>query len=331
MKIGIYSLGNGKYQVSHLNAEGKRVRYKFNSYREANTYANQVKNIRPSASNEDSSRKLSDLMQIYLELNPDSPLKNRSTDLFKSFIKYFGHLSCSDLNKPICNYWLQQVKITFDYSSRTLRTCKYTYSKFFEYLAQNGFIEKNYMAEVYVKLGTRKKNREFLSEQQILKILEGFERFSKQVCYPVIYFLLHTGCKIGEALNVKWENLDLEAGTVYFPATASANGRLINLSPRLLEFFKQHPRIGEHVFLNEQAEPWSVSTFYRRMKNDRTAIDLGHDWDAFTFRHTFAYHFLRKGKTLQQLQVVLGHRNIQQTIQFYGDIVSELEQKSSPY
>lgn len=67
------------------------------------------------------------------------------------------------------------------------------------------------------------------------------------------------------------------------------------------------------------------------MRDDRSAIDLGNDWDSFTFRHTFAYHFLRRGKTLQQLQVVLGHRNIQQTINFYGDIISREDQKSSPY
>ena len=56
------------------------------------------------------------------------------------------------------------------------------------------------------------------------------------------------------------------------------------------------------------------------MAEDRASINLNRHWDSFTFRHTFAYHFLRKGKTLQQLQVVLGHRHIAQTIQRYGDI-----------
>lgn len=187
------------------------------------------------------------------------------------------------------------------------------------------------MAEVYVRLGTRKKSREFLSESQLVQILAGLEKFSKAACYPVIYFLLHTGCKIGEALKIKWDDINFDQGTVCFPATSSANGRIINLSPKLLEYLKLHPQVTDYVFLNEQAEQWTVCGFYRRMKNDRTAIDLDFDWDSFTFRHTFAYHFLRKGRTLQQLQVVLGHRNIQQTIDFYGDIVSRDEQRSSPY
>lgn len=331
MKIGFYNLGNGKYQVSHLNAEGKRVRHKFKSYRDANTYANQVKNAKPVTKENNANRQISELLQMYLELNPNSSLKSRSADLFNHFVNYFGHLNCDDLNKPICDHWLQQVKLTFDYSSRTLRTCKYTYNKFFEYLTVNEFIEKNYLSDVYIRLGTRKKNREFLSEQQLIKILDGLQRFSKTICYPVIYFLLHTGCKISEALKVKWDHINFDDGTVYFPVTPNANGRLIHLSPKLLDFLKQHPKITEHVFLTEAAEPWTVNGFYKSMRNVRTAIDLGNDWDSFTFRHTFAYHFLRKGKTLQQLQVVLGHRNIQQTIDFYGDIVSREDQKSSPY
>lgn len=331
MKIGIYSLGNGKYQVSHLNADGKRVRHKFKSYRDAKVYASQATKQTTQPTSEKSTRKIASLLKEFLELHPESQLNRRSINLYKSFVQYFGNISCSELNKTLCDHWLQQVKVTFDYSSRTLRVCKYAYSAFFKYLLEQGYIESNYMAEVYIKLGTRKKNREFLSEQQLIKILTGFERFSKTASYPVIYFLLHTGCKIGEALKVKWDDINFDEGTVCFPVTSKANGRVINLSPRLLDYLKQHPRVTECVFLNEQAEPWNVNSFYKRMRDDRTAMDLGNDWDAFTFRHTFAYHFLRRGKTLQQLQVVLGHRNIQQTIDFYGDIVSRDEQKSSPY
>lgn len=73
------------------------------------------------------------------------------------------------------------------------------------------------------------KQRVFLSEPELIEILNGLKKFNLTQTYPVIYFLIHTGCKIGEALKLKWEHLDFEAGTVCFHRTASSNARVLNL------------------------------------------------------------------------------------------------------
>ena len=111
MKVGIYNLTDGRYQVSHLNSDGKRIRHKFNNYRDAKTYANQVGRIKPKL-NTDCSKSIAELLQEYLVRNPDSPIKKRSLELFESFVKYFGHLHCGDLNKPICNHWIESLVLS---------------------------------------------------------------------------------------------------------------------------------------------------------------------------------------------------------------------------
>jgi site-specific recombinase XerD len=105
-----------------------------------------------------------------------------------------------------------------------------------------------------------------------------------------------------------------------FPRTAVANARTINLSSRIFEFLQSHPKIAVNVFLNGKGRAWTGKTYYRAMVIDRNAIGHSRHWDCFSFRHSFAYHFLRSGKTLHQLQVVIGHRHIEDTIRAYGDI-----------
>ncbi len=108
-----------------------------------------------------------------------------------------------------------------------------------------------------------------------------------------------------------------------FHRTASSNARVLNLSVHILSFLQSYPRITDNVFLNDQGEVWTTTSYYKHMAEDRTAIDLNRHWDSFSFRRSFAYHFLKTGKTLHQLQVVLGHRHIAKTIGSYGDIVSD--------
>lgn len=321
MKIGVYKLKNGNFQVSHKELAGNRVRKRFSSYREVVAYTRKVQIISAEPVLLVSPKTIAELAQDYIEMNPESNLRKRSGILFDSFINYFGTLHCHELNKAICSHWIEYVKTEMNYSSRTLRVCKYTYSRFFEDLCHQRLIEKNYLGEVYIKMGTRVRHRVFLSESELMEILEGLKQLGPTGTYPVCYFQLHTGCKAREALRLQWSDLNLEKGTVNFPRTLNANARSVNLSPLILNYLRSYPQIYDHVFLNENGEAWQQRAFYKCIVEDRNAIGLERHWDSFSFRHSFAYHFLKSGKTLQQLQLVIGHRQIGQTIQTYGDIV----------
>lgn len=322
MKVGLYKRENGSYQVSHRTFDGKRIRKQFKTLRAAKIYATKSANtdsteITPA----ESSKTVTALFEEYLIHKPESKLKSRSIKVLESFKSYFQNIHCQDLNKVICAHWLESVRQQFNYSSRTMRAVKYAYGKFFKDLMDRSLITRNYLADIPVRLGTRMKNRVFLSESELIEILNGLKRLSPETIYPVVYFLIHTGCKSSEALALKWSDLNLEAGTVSFPRTATANARTLNLSRQILDLLRNHPKKADHVFLNAQGCPWKVKSYYRAMVIDRDAISHPRHWDSFTFRHSFAYHFLRSGKTLHQLQVVIGHRNIADTIIAYGDII----------
>ena len=99
----------------------------------------------------------------------------------------------------------------------------------------------------------------------------------------------------------------------------------------LIEQMKSLPRRADQVFIREDGEPWTIVSYYRKFTRVRTKIAFKRKFDSYAFRHTFAYHFLRKGGTITQLQALLGHRGIDMTVFMYGSVVAAKAEKTTPY
>lgn len=145
------------------------------------------------------------------------------------------------------------------------------------------------------------------------------------------YFLTHTAVHLGEALKLTWSQIDFEKATASLPATGHANDRTLPLNPKLLDLLKSLPRYSDFVFNRSTRDPWSVVSYYRRFSKVRQQIAFRRHFDSYAFRHTFAYHFIRKGGTMSQLQVQLGHRGIDMTMYMYGGIIPKSIEKTTPY
>lgn len=132
-------------------------------------------------------------------------------------------------------------------------------------------------------------------------------------------------------MKLKWRQLDLDGATVSLPASGATSDRKLNLPAKLVDMLKVLPRRSEFVFTREDGDAWTVPSYYRKFAKVRDMIAFTRNFDSFAFRHTFAYHFLRKGGTLNQLQVLLGHRGIDMAILMYGGIAAKNTEKTTPY
>jgi len=168
--------------------------------------------------------------------------------------------------------------------------------------------------------------------------------------HAFVLFLLTTGLRIGEALDLRWRDLDLEMGTVHVrrgkggkertalmdPRAAHVMGRLNDLGQmRPLSAVDHVPGIeawgddthktfGEDdpVFCGsrplEQMPKCNANNVARKISKRYT----GKEYTAHCFRHTFCTRFLRHGKTLQDLQTLMelaGHSSME-TTQGYLDL-----------
>lgn len=334
MEISIYQLQTGKYQASYFDPVlNRRKRAKFKYFNDAKAFKKnilaQFKTANPETK---SSTPIRELVRLYQEKNPKAPMFARSPDAFASFASQFGSMPVGEINKMHLSQWLEKIQKEKDYSPSTLLHLKYCFTPFFDFLCSLRVIDKNPMSQVRLnRYGHRRTERIYFSENEFIEVLDKLKSASPEEIYPVSYFLAHTAVHLGEALKLTWDRVDFEKSTASFPATGSANDRTLSLPIKLVEFLKSLPRNNEFVFTRADKKPWSVVSYYRRFSKIRAKIGFKKHFDSYAFRHTFAYHFIRKGGTMSQLQAILGHRGIDMTNEMYGEIIPKNIEKTTPY
>ena len=121
--------------------------------------------------------------------------------------------------------------------------------------------------------------------------------------------------RCGEAARIKWIDLDFERRTVHVNAPEKgSNPRILPLSEKLMNMFKNWPKRSERVFyatLNSM-----TSNFYlqrkviaRKLANPRLMHVSLH-----TFRHWKGPMEYHKTKDIVHVKTILGHRRIDSTM-----------------
>ena len=147
-------------------------------------------------------------------------------------------------------------------------------------------------------------------------------------------FLIATGCRIGEALALRWSDIDLDAGTVWIHRTlardaagryvgregtkTSRTGRTVPLDTWVVAVLGRRDRT--HALVWHQAgEPWSPSTVRDRWARAVKAAGLPpitlHD-----VRHSVASAMVAAGVHERIVQEVLGHASITTTMNTYSHV-----------
>jgi len=137
-----------------------------------------------------------------------------------------------------------------------------------------------------------------------------------------LQLLKETGLRSGEAWNLKWTDIDFEAGAIRVNNPEKyGKPRMLKISSRLIAMLNQLPRENERIFNG------SLSIFRRTFRKHRKRMALKlqnprlNSISFHTFRHwraTIEYH---RTKDVLHVMKMLGHRNIKTTL-IYTQLVS---------
>jgi len=151
--------------------------------------------------------------------------------------------------------------------------------------------------------------------------------------------LLDTGVRIGEALGLRHEDLDIAERQVVIVARdndnrARAKGgrfRSIPTSAELLRLYADYLNEeygsldSDYVFVNLWGRPHghpltypAVYDLVGRLRR-RTGVGFGPHW----FRHTYATWLLRRGAGMESVKELLGHASVTTTVDTYGHLTVE--------
>jgi len=154
-------------------------------------------------------------------------------------------------------------------------------------------------------------------------------RYQKRL-HLIVLFLLDTGCRISEALNLHLRDIDLDNMLV----TLDGKGRKQRIVPisyelrrAVFRYMRESNRTPDSLlFANRTETRLLLRNVSRNVK--RLCKRLGFDPPARTlhaFRHTFAVNYLRRGGSVFHLQKMLGHSSLEMTRRYANLMTEDLQ------
>ena len=130
-------------------------------------------------------------------------------------------------------------------------------------------------------------------------------------------FLLYSGCRVSEALNLRWTDFNWSAPSVTFWDTKSGESRTIPLTLTLVKLLNEEM---ERMDKGLEGPFAHIKQFEINRGWDRIRIEMGlQDDEEFVphcMRHTRASRFVQKGVPIVVVKEWLGHKTIQMTMRY---------------
>lgn len=157
-----------------------------------------------------------------------------------------------------------------------------------------------------------------LSENELGRLVHVLETDRNRTICHVALFLLSTGARLSEALQAKWEHVDLERRTWRIPATNAKSKRVrvvpLNDSAMVVLRRLRTRDTNVHVFINPQTgKPYT--TMMKVWARLRRLAELPH-LRIHDLRHCFASLLVGSGRSLYETQTILGHSDPKVTMRY---------------
>lgn len=134
-----------------------------------------------------------------------------------------------------------------------------------------------------------------------------FEAIDDPEHVKLFKFYLLTGCRRNEALELQWEDIDLEHLQIVFQKTKSRKSRIVPINMELMQVIMSLDR--------EKKKPFDYNPQYAThfFKVYARQAGLKEDVHLHCLRHTAASDLVRAGVHPMQIQKLLGHSSIKIT------------------
>lgn len=285
---------------------------------------------------------LSQSMGQWLEVVEKGQLKESSYERYEAIFRIYiqsnplANLSVGTIKGITLQHWYNQLAKDGKTHSQ-INNLNKLLNKFFRYAYQEGYINRNPCSNVKNPVKKEDKKKDVFTIEEIEKILNASKgsRF-----YCLIKLLATTGMRLGEAMALTWDDVDLEKQTIKIdksmnkvreitpPKTKSSNRtiafqsslvadfkakRVLNAKEKLLAGYDRT----DLVFPNEAGELQDQSNFRKEFEKILGKIEIRYR-PPHTFRHSFTSIMRQNGYSLEVIADILGHSSILTT----GDIYS---------
>jgi len=146
-----------------------------------------------------------------------------------------------------------------------------------------------------------------MTEDELKRLVKVLKSDRNKMVGSVCLFLLSTGCRLNEALNSRWEHFDLEHQNWTIPSEHSKSRKIrsIPLNQTAIQILESLGTRGkfDHPFIGRRGKLTTINRVWERLRKDAGLPHLRlHD-----LRHNYASFLINSGRTLYDVQNILGH------------------------
>ena len=156
----------------------------------------------------------------------------------------------------------------------------------------------------------------YLTDAEVKRLMVELDQSKQTMVARIVKLLLYTGARCSEITNARWEYVDLEQQVLTVPLSKSGKPRHIALSDAAVALLREIPREEgiPWIFFNPRTKNHPISIFraWNRIRSNAGIPDVRlHD-----LRHSYASFLVRAGRSLYEVQRLLGHYDPKVTMRY---------------
>lgn len=160
----------------------------------------------------------------------------------------------------------------------------------------------------------------FLTSEEVDRLVYCVRHSRNEMLQYIVPGLILTGARKQELLRARWEDLNFDTKIWRIPMSKSGKARHVPISDALRLLLDSIPHRCEWVFANPKTlKPFT--SFYYSWDTARNQAGLA-DVRVHDLRHSFASFLVNNGRSLYEVQRILGHTQIK-TTQRYAHLDQE--------
>ena len=269
-------------------------------------------------------------LTLFLEAKKMEGCSKRTLIYYKKTIEHLFnnvHLSVRKMSTEIIRSYLVEYQGINNCSKVTVDNVRRNISSFFSWLEEEDYILKSPMRRIH-KIKTKKSVKKIITDEEIEKLRDGCKNIRDLAMVDLLY---STGMRVGELVRINRDDIDFDEREcivfgkgdkerkVYFDAKTK-----IHLKKYLDQRKDNNPAL--FVSLIAPYNRLNISGVEIRMRELGKVLNIDRI-HPHKFRRTMATRAIDKGMPIEQVQKILGHSQIDTTMQYA--IVNQNNVKSS--
>ena len=208
---------------------------------------------------------------------------------------------------------LRDLAPTYSYSQ--LNVIRVVFNQAFDKAVSNGLIRQSPIRRLEIPKNARKGNVLALTRVQEETVIEAA---SHVYLGHVAIFLLETGLRRCELVNLKWSDFNQAREEIYVRKSKTAAGiRVVPLTHCALRILLVEPHTSDpYIFHNKAGNPVNFTNLHRLYERLRKKTGISGITNHI-YRHTFATRAVEDNMEVKALSLILGHKDVAFTMQRY--------------